>query len=128
MKWSNENTLEFLDLYKEHPVIWNHANGDHQNRQAVANAWTDIKSSLSFECTMENLKNKKDSLMGSFRKILRRINDSGIPYDVYSYNSDWFAYKTMVSFLLEAAYDHKQSKKTRVIHFVYSRMRAFFNT
>lgn len=83
--------MEFQSLNKERPAIWNHKNADHQDRQVVADAQMNIKSPLSFECTMGQLKNKKGSLMFTFEATLRGIKARSI-VDEINYNSDFFSY------------------------------------
>lgn len=101
MEWSNETTLEFLKLYEEHSVIWNPKNPMHKSRNAVADAWTNIQKLLSVECSIQELKKKKDSLMASFWPLLSKVKNSmktGSGADEV-YKPNWFAYDTMSKFL-----------------------------
>lgn len=77
------------------------------------------KSSLSFECPVYQLKSKKDSLMTTFKGILRRIKACHIAdTDVRSYNSNWFAFKTMATFLLKSS--NQTEHETQIFFFINS--------
>ncbi len=59
LEWSNENIIEFLDLYEAEPVIWNPQHEKHKDRNAVYDAWKCIMSKFSIECSVAELKKKK---------------------------------------------------------------------
>jgi len=102
MEWSNESVLEFLRLYEQESVIWNAKHLKHKDRNAVYDAWSNIQKSFSLQCTVQELKKKKESLMSTFRPLLSKVKvsmgtGSGAD-DVYKPN--WFAYETMAKFLV----------------------------
>lgn len=33
--WSNEETFKFIELYQNHPVIWNPKHGHHKDKNKV---------------------------------------------------------------------------------------------
>lgn len=101
MEWSNEKVLEFLELLQTEPCLWNPKLQSHKNRSALNDAWRRIIQSLTFPVTYEELKKKKDSLMGYYRIHLNRYKKSlksGAGQGEI-YTTDWFAFKLMDSFL-----------------------------
>jgi len=101
MEWSNELILEFLDLYKQEPCIWNPKHSQHKSRNSVNDSWENISKNLSVPYSISDLKKKKDSLMATFRKLHNRVKSSkktgsGLD-DIYKPN--WFAYEAMTKFL-----------------------------
>lgn len=101
MEWTNEHVLIFLEEYQREPCIWDPAHPDHRNRNKVADAWERIHINLSFDCSVKELKKKKDSLMASFRAILNRKKKSfksGMGTDDL-FKLNWFAFEVMEKFL-----------------------------
>lgn len=102
MDWSNEVTMEFLDLYEATPVIWNPHHEHHKDRHRVHDAWKQIQSKLSVECSLKELKKKKENLMATYRKIALKIkimnkrNADGVNGE---YKPEWFAYDKLASFM-----------------------------
>ncbi|CAI6352544.1 unnamed protein product [Macrosiphum euphorbiae] len=69
MEWSNEQIAQFLELYEGEPSIWNLSDANHKIRNHVHDAWGRISKNLSgAEYSISELK-KKDSLMGTYRKM-----------------------------------------------------------
>jgi hypothetical protein len=115
MDWSNERTIKFLRLYELEPVIWNPKEPLHKNRTAVDDAWKRIEASLSINCSVQELKRKKESLMASFRPLLNKVKASikmrkGTD-EVY--RPSWFAYETMAKFL-DGVYQPRSTMNTEV--------------
>lgn len=101
MDWSNEVVLEFLDLYENEPVIWCTKHPEHKNRNAINDAWKRIEDTISVECSIKDLKKKKESLMSTFRPLLNKVKASsgtGSGSDEVL-KPTWFAYEKMASFL-----------------------------
>ncbi|CAG4933783.1 unnamed protein product [Parnassius apollo] len=96
MSWTNDVVLEFLDLYKREDILWDPKNPLHRNRREISEAWTRIQTSLSINCSVQDLKKKKESLMTSFRMHWNRKKKS-----LGNYHTTWFAYPCMESFLSE---------------------------
>jgi len=46
MEWSNDEVIEFLQLYEGYPQIWNSRHPDHRNRNIVHDAWKEIENKL----------------------------------------------------------------------------------
>jgi len=120
MEWSNESVLEFLRLYEQESVIWNVKHLKHRDRNAVSDAWSNIQKSLSLQCTVQELKKKKESLMSTFRPLLNKVKGSmgtgSSAEDVYKPN--WFAYETMAKFLF-GVYQPRSTISTQVHLFNY---------
>lgn len=93
--------LEFLHYYENEPVIWNPHYKNHKRKHSVHDAWRRIKNNLSWECSIEEIKKKKDSLMAYYRIHIRKMKQSkgseAGADDVYTTN--WFAFATMDNFL-----------------------------
>lgn len=68
--WTNELTFKFLELYQNEPVIWNPKLNHHKDKKKINDAWSRISREL--ECSITELKKKKDSLMATFRGHLRK--------------------------------------------------------
>ncbi|KAF5293145.1 hypothetical protein FQA39_LY13755 [Lamprigera yunnana] len=101
MEWSQEVVFEFLDAYENEPVIWQPGHPQHKNRNYVNDAWLRIKNKLSIQCTIADLKKKKESLIASFRPLCRKVKASSKTgsgsKDVYK--PTWFAFEGMERFL-----------------------------
>ncbi|XP_075976383.1 uncharacterized protein LOC142976739 [Anticarsia gemmatalis] len=93
MSWTNDNVLEFLELYKREQHLWDPKHPLHRNRSEVAEAWNRIQISLSIHVPVTDLKKKKESLMTSFRMHLGKKKTQE------NYRTTWFAYSLMESFL-----------------------------
>ncbi|CAB3235301.1 unnamed protein product [Arctia plantaginis] len=93
MSWTNDNVLEFLDLYRREQHLWDPKHPLHRNRSEVSEAWNRIEASLSIHCSVTDLKKKKESLMTSFRMHLGKKKTQD------GYRTTWFAYPLMESFL-----------------------------
>ena len=81
--------------------IWNPSHVLHKNRNEIHDAWKRIQDNLGVNCSIADIKKKKESLMASFRTCLNKMkqsNRSGAgPDDVFRPN--WFAFEKMASFL-----------------------------
>ncbi|XP_014361108.2 uncharacterized protein LOC106712941 [Papilio machaon] len=94
MAWTNNNVLEFLDLYRKEPVLWDPKNPAHKTRSDIAAAWNRIQNSFSLNCSVVDLKKKKESLMTSFRMHMNRKKKRR-----GDYQPTWFLFSHMESFL-----------------------------
>jgi len=101
MEWNNELTLEFLEAYEKHPVLWNSLYPGHKNKNTLQDAWTEVANELSVTMPVVALKKKKESLMSTYRTLRKKIVDSETTgsgsQDVY-YPS-WFAYNAIDRFI-----------------------------
>lgn len=101
MEWTNEVIIEFLDLYEAEPAIWNPQNEHHKDRNVIYDAWKRIQGQISVECSLKNLKRKKENLMSTFRKLSAKVKKSSTTGSgtCEVYKPEWFAYEKMASFL-----------------------------
>ncbi|CAH2091950.1 unnamed protein product [Euphydryas editha] len=101
MQWSQEKVLEFLELFQTEPCLWNPQLKGYKNRGTQNDAWYRIKENLQFPTTIEDLKKKKESLMGYYRfhlhKLKKSLKSGGGGNEIY--NTTWFAFDLMDSFL-----------------------------
>ncbi|CAH2004357.1 unnamed protein product [Acanthoscelides obtectus] len=97
--WTNDFTLQFLEGYKNEPVLWNPKHKFHKDKRRVGEAWERLSDKLGLSVAI--LKRKKESLMATFRSITRRkkaiIKTENGSSDCY--RPVWFAYELMDSFL-----------------------------
>lgn len=100
-EWSNEKVLEFIELFKGEPCLWNSRLKSYKKRGNHYDAWRRIRQGLSFRATVEDLKSKKSSLLGYYRVHLnkwKKSMKSGAGSDEI-YTTNWFAFDVMDSFL-----------------------------
>lgn len=100
-EWPNDLILEFIDLYGQHSVLWDHENPDRKSRDKIYEAWTSIQSGLSTRFDISDLKKKKDSLLASYRMLRRKFLESQKKSDdgIGTYQPTWFAYQSLDKFL-----------------------------
>ncbi|CAK1578359.1 unnamed protein product [Parnassius mnemosyne] len=101
MDWSQEETLQFLELYQAERIIWDPKHIMHKNTQKMNDAWNRISEVMCRP--LAELKIKKNSLMATFRQHLRRKKQSiksGASIDVI-YNPIWVYYEIMENFLAQ---------------------------
>ncbi|KOB78325.1 Uncharacterized protein OBRU01_02559 [Operophtera brumata] len=67
MDWTNEMVIEFLHVYETEPIIWDLRHVDQKKKGLVAEAWRRVHKKLNWQCSIEDLKKKKDSLMAYYR-------------------------------------------------------------
>jgi len=77
MEWANELLLGFLDLYEQEPCIWNPKHLLHKIRNSVHDSWNSISKNLSQKYTISDLKQKKNSLVTTFRKLVNTVKRVG---------------------------------------------------
>ncbi|CAG4962724.1 unnamed protein product [Parnassius apollo] len=98
--WSNEESLSFLERYQMEPCIWNPKDANHKDKKKQADAW--IRLAKLTGRPVKEIKNKKEILMTTFHKHLKKKRESmrsGAGAEVI-YNPTRYAYETMESFLL----------------------------
>lgn len=74
MEWSEENTLRFIDLYKNKEVLWNAKHPSHFNRVRRNDAWEEVASELKIN--VKACKKKMDVLLSSLRREKAKIKKS----------------------------------------------------
>lgn len=67
MAWKNEVTLKFLDIYQKEPIICDLSHKQHKSRNNVYVACkliqTEFFTECDFECSIKDLREKRDSLI-----------------------------------------------------------------
>lgn len=92
LHWSNEMTLKFLEMYEEEPVIWDITHPLHKDKRAINDAWNRLQ--IILEKSVTELKKKKESLMSTYRLLLKKHKSSH-----EFHKPTWFAYQIMDRFL-----------------------------
>ncbi|CAL1267506.1 unnamed protein product [Larinioides sclopetarius] len=100
MEWSNDDCLQLIDIYSEHPLLWDPKHPYHYSKNKKNEAWASISSTLGRE--EKGVRQKMTSLLGSFRsqrsKGKKSIGTGKGAVEVYV--SKWFAFDRM-RFLLD---------------------------
>ena len=77
-------------------MLWNPGNCDHKVRNCLNDAWDRIAASMP-PFTVSQLKNKKESLLSTFRPLCQKLKNSlksGAGADEV-FRPGWFAFKHM---------------------------------
>lgn len=98
VEWSNDEVIQFLECYEGEPVIWDPQNENHKDKRKKVEAWDRLSELLNV--SVKDLKTKKDILMITFRRHLKKKLDSIRAGCGDIYEPVWFAYPTMERFLL----------------------------
>lgn len=97
--WTNEDTIAFMELYQTKPILWDPKHRWHKDKAKVNDAWVEISN--VFNKPIDELKNKKNSIMATFRGHLRRkkasIRSGAGQEDIYK--PIWFLYNLIESFM-----------------------------
>jgi len=97
--WTNEISIKFVELYQTEEILWNAKHRNHKDKAKMNDAWCRISKILNI--SIEDLKNKKNSIMATFRGHLRKkkasIKSGAGQNDIY--RPIWFLYDQMESFL-----------------------------
>ncbi|XP_048006247.1 uncharacterized protein LOC125241694 [Leguminivora glycinivorella] len=99
MAWTSSEVLQFIENYRNEPVIWNPKNVHHKNKNKVNDAWSRIAENM--HVPISELKRKKESLMTSFRIHNKKKNESiksGMGEDE-RYTPIWPFYEPLEAFL-----------------------------
>lgn len=120
MEWNNELTLEFLEAYEKHPVLWNSSYPGHKNKNILQDAWNKVANELSVTMTVVALKKKKESLMSTYRTLRKKVVDSETTgtgsHEVYF--PSWIAYNAIDRFI-RVQNTKISSLNSEVILFIY---------
>lgn len=110
MDWTEEDIFQFLEFYKCEPQLWNPKHIMYKARGKVTESWKRISSKTGIP--VDILKQKKNSLMATFRMLRRKklVSLDTAQGDEDPYQPTWFAYKTMENFLGDV-YGHKKRQR-----------------
>ncbi|XP_061383600.1 uncharacterized protein LOC116770408 [Danaus plexippus] len=116
MEWSKKETFQFLKLFQKEPMIWDPKNKFHKNNHKVNDAWARLSEEMCRP--VPELKNKKNSLMATFRQHLRRKKQSlksGAGEDDV-YKPVWLYYDAMETFLASVYKCHTSINTEEGLH------------
>lgn len=116
-KWSTENTCKLIELYREHPLLWDPKHKEYKNRFKKADAIKEICIALntnSVEDVEKKIRNINSQYMRE-RRNYKKLKKSGAGKH---FRSKWFGYELM-SFLRDKNKPRKSlqagfSKETQV--------------
>lgn len=102
MEWPNEDTEQLIDLFREHPILWNSNKSGFKVNAQKSEAWENIAKIMGKSSA--DVRRKMNSLMASFRRErLKRIrsNNPLLPQEGDQIKTTWFGYKKML-FMIES--------------------------
>ena len=103
MEWTRHKTLELIECYRSHTLLWQPSHILYKNRTKRSDAWLDIANILHVE--QKEAEKKMKNLIAQFRrelkKKLKRKKSGSSGGDIY--HSKWFGFESML-FLLENSY------------------------
>nr|XP_037871297.1 uncharacterized protein LOC105841283 [Bombyx mori] len=113
MDWNNTKVMEFIEFLQNESTIRDPQKKSHKNRMAANDAWERIKNCFSSECSIDELKKKRNSLIAAYREHLKKLKD---PFTTGSstddvYQPTWFAFEAMHSFL-RPVYEYNNTRNT----------------
>ena len=74
MESTDDFTIKFINLYEQHPVLWDVSNCFNKIKYKKAEAWDSISGEL--KVNVAELK-KMNSLLATYRKVRQKIIDPG---------------------------------------------------
>lgn len=74
MRWTETNTVQFIDLYRNQRVLWDPRHPQHYNKIRKHDAWEAIGRSLG--CSGDKCKKKMVSLLSAMRREKAKIKKS----------------------------------------------------
>ncbi|XP_068250511.1 uncharacterized protein [Palaemon carinicauda] len=106
MEWHRSRCLALIDEYEKRPALWNQEHGAYFNKTKKLEQWEEVAKIIG--CTVDDVKRKMESLLGSFRreKSKGNRNRENDKCGQKAYISKWFAYKRM-AFLLDRDEKHE---------------------
>jgi hypothetical protein len=73
MEWTNEKTVELIEVYKAKRVLWDPKNPKYCNKFANNDAWTELADILEAD---EDCKKMMLSLLSSLRRGKAKVSNS----------------------------------------------------
>lgn len=93
-KWNDQNTLLFLESFKNYQCLWNHKLDEYKDRTIRANSIKSLISDLNLEVTEEDIKHKIKTIRTRYTTELTKIKQSTksgcSPDDIYVPTLYWF--------------------------------------
>nr|CAH7743612.1 unnamed protein product [Callosobruchus chinensis] len=118
MEWTIKITFEFINFYENEPALWKSKIDSHKNRNEQRDSWSRIQEKLKSSIgaiTIKELKNKRNNLMSTYRKLRSKIKESiktGSGADEV-YMPEWPFYNAMSTFL-DDVYNPRKTKNSDV--------------
>jgi len=75
MEWSEEETIQLIDIYKSKPLLWYPKHEDHFKKHLKEDAWREIAAAMA-ERSIDDCKKKVVCLLASFRREKAKIKKS----------------------------------------------------
>ncbi|CAI6352804.1 unnamed protein product [Macrosiphum euphorbiae] len=103
MEWSQDKTLQLIESYRLHPVLWDCKLSEYKLREKRYDAWNEIANSLNVE--KDEVERKIKNLTSHFSRESKRVREEKIANTksgsgASTYEGKWFAFKSM-EFLLD---------------------------
>ena len=74
MRWSEEDTVKFVELYREHECLWNVMKPSYRNNQMRVGALEKIVEEMGIEgFTVADARQKVKSLRNKYNQQLQKI-------------------------------------------------------
>ncbi|KAL7634513.1 UNVERIFIED_CONTAM: hypothetical protein RMT77_014890 [Armadillidium vulgare] len=97
-EWTQAQSLQLIEEYKNHELIWNPNHQYHTDRMIKQHSWEEVAKKLNRP--VDECRKKMECLLSGFRREKLKMKKS-IGKDVDEiYRSNWFAYNSL-SFLLD---------------------------
>lgn len=100
-KWNDQNTLLFLENFKNYQCLWNHKIDEYKDRTMRANSIKSLISDLNLEITEEDIKHKIKTIRTRYTTELTKIKQSTksgcSSDDVYVPTLYWFKHAEFLS-------------------------------
>ncbi|KAL5239122.1 hypothetical protein ACI65C_006532 [Semiaphis heraclei] len=74
MEWSQDKTLQLIESYRLHPVLWNCKLSDYKHRDKRHDAWNEIAKSLNLD--KDEVERKIKNLSSHFARESKRLNEN----------------------------------------------------
>lgn len=95
MKWNENDTIKFVELYREHECLWNMSKSIYRNKNMRQRAIEAIMTAMSRDGfgvaeVKQKIKNIRSTYNQEVRKINRSLKSGTCPEDVYTPAVKWF--------------------------------------
>lgn len=121
IKWSESDTLKFVDLYHKHDCLWNYRMEVYKNKDARENALSLIMKELEMNgLTIADIKNKIKTIRTMYKKehsLVQKSKKSGMGTDEL-YVPKLFWYKKADIFLNGVVNTRNTSSNLVSIYFI----------
>lgn len=95
MNWNRENTLSFISIIRERPVVWDATLPHHKIKNKRNDAMEEVAKRMGI--SRKEASTKWTSLRGQYKREWKRNGDIPFPRD--SVSTKWFAYDEMADLM-----------------------------